>query len=214
MFSSTLFHWLSNQLIALGPSVLFAACLLETAMFAGLVIPVGALIAFSAMLVARGIMEPGHLVLVALSGAFIGDQLGFFLGRWFIAGARPKAGRIARLWRRALARADALVRRHGLVAISLARATPFVRTIMPWFAGRSGVSWSRFVLFDLIGLLFWGIIYLGGGFLAGQGWRQISGRFGELAGLGALVAALLLFLGVTAELTRRMTRRRSTPNRK
>ena len=33
----------------------------------------------------------------------------------------------------------------------MARAIPFVRTVMPWFAGRSGMGWGRFLFFDVVG---------------------------------------------------------------
>jgi membrane-associated protein len=189
-----LLQWLAVQLVRLGPGVLFVVCLLETAIFAGLILPVGALIAFAAMLASRGLFSPAEVVTVALLGAFIGDQLGFVVGRFFVSRARPPRGDIAEIWGRALAGADALVRRRGLLGVSTARAIPFVRTIMPWFAGRSGVSWPRFVVYDALGVLLWGTIYIGGGFLAGEGWRQVAARYGESAGAVLVLLLLLAFL--------------------
>jgi membrane-associated protein len=193
-----LLQWLADWLVVLGPEVLFAVCLLETAVFAGLVLPVGALIAFAAMLAARGIMDPGAIVAAALLGAFIGDQAGFAVGRWFVGGARPEGGSgLLRVWRGALRRTEGLVRRHGLLGVTVARAIPFVRTLMPWFAGRSRVPWPRFLLFDFLGILVWGSIYLGGGFLVGEGWRQVANQYGEVAGLlvvGIVTVALVLVL--------------------
>jgi membrane-associated protein len=213
MLESELLQWLAGHLVALGPGVLLVVCLLETAVFAGLVLPVGALIAFAAMLASRGLMDPTQIILAALTGALIGDQVGFWVGRWFVAGPRPRGSRITRLWRRALAGTESLIRRRGLVGVSLARAIPFVRTIMPWFAGRSGIRWGRFLLFDLVGLALWGSIYIGGGFLAGEGWRQVAGRFGETAGLAVLIGALLLFILVTRGIGLRLIRRRRQPPR-
>jgi membrane-associated protein len=196
MPDSDLLNWLANQLVRMGPGVLFIVCLLETAVFAGLILPVGALIAFAAMLASRGLFTPAEVVTVALLGAFVGDQLGFLVGRLFVLRARPHRGDIATIWGGALARSDALVRRRGLLGVSVARALPFVRTIMPWFAGRSGVSWPRFLLFDSLGILLWGSIYIGGGFLAGEGWRQVAARYGESAGAVLVLLGLLIFLVV------------------
>jgi membrane-associated protein len=192
--------WLSGHLVALGPGVLFVVCLLETAVFAGLVLPVGALIAFAAMLATRGLMDPAQIAMVAVVGAVIGDQIGFALGRWFVTGAKPRGGRVRQIWNGALYRTEKLVRRRGLVGVSVARVIPFVRTIMPWFAGRSGIPWGRFFAFDLLGVLLWGSVYLGAGFLAGEGWRQIAGRFGEAVG----VAAVVLGVALVALVTRRL----------
>lgn len=194
MARSELLVWLSDYLVALGPGVLFVTCLLETAIFAGLVLPVGALIAFAAMLASRGVMDPEQVAAAAFFGALIGDQLGFVVGRWFVSGAQPPGGGIARIWRGALAQTEGLVRDRGLLGITVSRAIPFVRTLMPWFAGRSGVGWGRFLLFDFLGVVLWGAIYIGGGLIAGAGWRQLAGLVGEIAGG---VVAVLVVIGVT-----------------
>jgi membrane-associated protein len=203
-----LLQWLSLHLVRLGPGVLFAVCLLETAVFAGLILPVGALLAFAVMLSTRGYFDPGEVIFVALLGALLGDQLGFVVGRWFVPGARPARGGIARIWAAALQRTETLVRRRGLLGVSVARATPFVRTMMPWFAGRSGMPWIRFLVFDMLGVLLWGAIYIGGGYLAGQGWREVAARFGESAGALAVLALVLAFLLLTRGWVQRLFRRR------
>jgi membrane-associated protein len=100
------------------------------------------------------------------------------------------------------------VRRHGLLGVSAARAIPFVRTIMPWFAGRSRITWGRFILFDVLGVLFWATIYVGGGFLAGEGWRQMAARYGETAGAVAVALAVVAFLLITRKLAMRALRQR------
>jgi membrane-associated protein len=215
MFRSELLYWLADHLVALGPGVLFVACLLETAVFAGLILPVGALIAFAAMLASRGYMDPVQIAMVAVVGALIGDQIGFAVGRWVLAGARPRGGRIMRLWRGALSRAESLVHRRGLIGVSLARAIPFVRTMMPWLAGRSRIPWGRFFAYDLLGVLLWGSIYVGGGLLAGEGWRQVAGRYGETVGAVAVVIAILVAVLVArrAALRALRWRRRVTSDR-
>jgi membrane-associated protein len=206
MLRSELLQWLAAHLVALGPGVLFVVCVLETAVFAGLILPVGALIAFAAMLASRGLMDPAQIAMVAFFGAVVGDQVGFAVGRWVLAGARPRGGRITRIWRGALSRAESLMRRRGLIGVSLARTIPFVRTMMPWLAGRSGIPWGRFFVYDLLGVLLWGSIYVGGGLLAGEGWRQVAGRYGETAGALALALAVILFLFLTRRVALRALR--------
>ncbi len=204
-----LFQWLAGQLVRIGPLLLFVVCLLETAVFLGLVLPVGALIGFASLLSARGVFDPADIVLAATAGALIGDQVGFAVGRWFAPQVRPRPGRLARLWEVGMRRTQALVVRQGLIGVSAARAVPFVRTIMPWFAGRSGKTWPRFFLFDLLGILLWATIYCGGGFLAGYGWQRVAGRFGEVIG-----AAVVLVLAVAGVVGYRLWRRRLLERRR
>jgi membrane-associated protein len=205
--SDFLLYWLGDQLVRIGPGLLFALCLLETAVFIGLVIPVGALIGVAALLSARGVFEFSEVALAATAGAVVGDQIGFAVGRWFVPSGRPARGTISGLWQGALRRTEALVRSRGLIGVSAARTIPFVRTIMPWFAGRSGMRWGRFFLFDLIGIAGWAAVYLGGGFAAGYGWRAGVERYGEVVG-GALVLLVALVLLGSAQLwARRLLRR-------
>lgn len=205
-----LFQWLARYLVRLGPILLFAVCLLETAVFLGLVLPVGALIGFAALLSARGVFDPWEIVLAATAGALIGDQVGFAVGRWFAPLVRPRKGRLARLWEAGVRRTQSLVVRQGLIGVSAARTVPFVRTIMPWFAGRSGKTWPRFFVFDLLGILLWAAIYCGGGFLAGYGWGRVAGRFGEVIGAAAvLVLAAAGVVGFRLWMRRLLERRRA-----
>lgn len=204
MSQSELLQWLGSHLVALGPGVLFVTCMLETAVFAGLVLPVGALIAFAAMLASRGLMDPTQVAAAALLGALVGDHIGFTVGRWFATDARPPArGGIARVWRGALGQTEMLVRQKGLLGITVSRAIPFVRTLMPWFAGRSRVAWGRFAAFDLLGILLWGSIYVGGGLVAGEGWRRVAGMLGEWVG----AAVVLMVIGVVVAVSRVWIRR-------
>lgn len=207
MLQSDLLQWLSLHLVKLGPVVIFVACLLETAVFAGLILPVGALIAFAAVLSSRGLFDPAEVVAFALLGALAGDQIGFMVGRWFAPGPHPAGGGIATLWRGALRRTESLVRTRGILALTVARAIPFVRTVMPWFAGRSGITWWRFLLFDSLGVLLWGSIYTGSGFLVGAGWRELAARYGEVAGALLLAAALLAIIAILRTRIRRQIRR-------
>lgn len=209
MADSEIMQWLTQTLVRYGPVVLFISCLLETAIFIGLIVPVGALIAFSAMLASRGVFPAEQIMLVAFTGALMGDQLGFAVGRWFVTSAKPPRGRISRLWKGGLSRAEALIKGKGALGVSVARGIPFVRTIMPWFAGRTGMHWGRFFVFDVLGVLFWGLIYIGGGFLAGQGWSQVAAQFGEEVGAAAVLLALVIFLlGSRGWLTRFVKLRR------
>lgn len=210
---SDLLAWLSGFLIEFGPIVLFIACMLETTVFIGLIIPVGGLIAVSAMLSTRGVFEPEMVAVAAFSGALLGDHLGFAIGRWLRGSSGTPVGKVGRIWSAALARTQLLVRSRGGIGISAARGIPFVRTVMPWFAGRSSISWARFAFFDLGGVILWATIYVGGGFLAGEGWRTVAAQYGEIAGVAALLLFLLAWLlGPRGLLRARL--RRSGPSRR
>lgn len=177
-------------LIRFGPEVVFIVTMAETAFFVGLVVPAEATVLLAAFLADRGIFQLEHVAAATLAGAFLGDQIGYALGRFGGARVVRRGGRIGRLWHRYEPRAAALFRRRSIVAVTLARFISFVRTLMPWFAGMSGVPYARFVFFDLLGVIGWGVASIAVGYAAGESWRRVADAVGATTTilLGALVA--------------------------
>ena len=128
---------------------------------------------------------------VAMSGAFIADQLLFFIGRrygyWVLA-------RFPALARRA-PRVQAMLRRRDVLAIILMRFLWGLRTAAPIIIGSCGIATWRLVVFDFIGVLLWGSAVAGAGYFAGELLRQWAGR---MDGAFLLLAmAVLLIIGTT-----------------
>jgi membrane-associated protein len=95
------------------------------------------------------------LVTVIFLAAFIGDQVGFLLGRHF---GRPyidkyKAPKI----RKMIARAERFYEKYGYAAIILARFYPWIRTIAPPLAGIGKMNYFKFLSANIIGAFLWGV---------------------------------------------------------
>jgi hypothetical protein len=78
----------------------------------------------------------------------------------------------------------------------------FVRTLMPWFAGMSRMSWPRFFLFDLFGVIGWGVASVMAGYLAGESWTVLARWLGRASAL-VVVAIVLTILTVVYRRRRR-----------
>lgn len=108
------------------------------------------------MLAAGGFAAAGDLILwqvagAALAGALLGDQIGFAAGH---QGGPPLVARLSARPQRAalLARARAMMLRHGFAAIFLTRW--LFSPVGPWAnlaAGASGFGWRAFTLGSLAG---------------------------------------------------------------
>ncbi len=161
------------------------------------------------MLAAGAFAASGDLALwavavAAYSGAVLGDQTGFLLGR--AGGARASAF-LERRPRRAelLARARSLVDRRGGLGVFF--STWLFAPLGPWVnftSGAAGLGWLRFSLWDAAGEAIWVTFYLGMGYF-------FADRIGELATLlsdasGLLVAGLAT--GVLGYALLRAARRR------
>ncbi|MBI4410473.1 MAG: DedA family protein [Gemmatimonadetes bacterium] len=178
-------------LIAAGPWIVFAVAATETAFFIGLAIPAEATVLLAAFLAERGMFPVEQVLAGAFFGGLTGDQTGYLLGRHGGRRMAARGGWFGRLWGRYEGSAADLFRRRSAVAVTLARFTAFVRTLMPWFAGMSRMPYPRFLFYDLLGVLGWagGSVLLG--YAAGESWDAVARALGAAS---AIVIALLVLV--------------------
>jgi membrane-associated protein len=95
------------------------------------------------------------LVTVIFIAAFIGDQVGFLLGRHF---GRPYLDKYqAPKIKKMIARAERFYDKYGYSAIILARFYPWIRTIAPPLAGIGRMNYFKFLSANIIGAFLWGV---------------------------------------------------------
>jgi membrane protein DedA with SNARE-associated domain len=174
---------IAGELAHLSPllsyGLLFAIVALESS---GLPVPGETSIAAASLLAARGNLSLPIVIVVASTGAIVGDNVGYFVGRRF--GRRAVlAGNIFHDRReRLLDEADAVFRAHGGKMVFFARWLPVLRFFGGPLAGISHMPWRRFFVANAAGGILWStsvslIVYY-------------TGRQAGLTGL-ALVAAVL-----------------------
>lgn len=191
-------------LLVAGPGLLLLMAAAETSMPVGLLVPAGVALALGAFMATQGYLPFSSVVVAAGVGGLLGDSLGYWLGRRGFSRLLSAPGVVARLARRYEGFAARLYRRPALVAVSLARTISFVRTLMPATAGMSGMTYPRFLLFDILGVLAWLILYTSVGVLAGESWRVAS------TVLGTGWAVILAILGIAGWGLSRFRRRGTT----
>jgi membrane-associated protein len=138
----------------LGLSGLFGIVFAETGLLVGFFLPGDSLL-FSVG-VASGASGVNVFALGAMlmCAAIIGDNTGYFLGRK--AGpkifSRPKS---KFFHPEHLKRTQEFYDRYGARAVVYARFVPIVRTCTPFIAGVARMRYSRFLLFSILGGVFW-----------------------------------------------------------
>ncbi|WNM24680.1 VTT domain-containing protein [Demequina capsici] len=99
--------------------------------------------------------------------AFIGPQSGYWIGR--LSGPKIFNRPDSRFFKKAYVdRTHAFFEQYGGRAIVLAQFVPFVRTYIPVAAGVGRMPYLRFVRFNVIGALVWGVGVTLLGFWLGQ----------------------------------------------
>ena len=167
-----------TQLASIAPFFLYlligVIIFVETGILLGFFLP-GDSILFSAGLVAAAHGEVNILILVSVIfiAAFIGDQIGFVLGR--LVGRpyleRHNSPRIQSL----IERSERFYEQTGWWAVVAARFFPWVRTFVPPIAGISKMNYYKFLSANALGALLWGVgITLAGYYAATLPWVKTS----------------------------------------
>jgi membrane-associated protein len=123
---------------------------------------------FSAGLVAaaRDDVNIVILICVVFLAAFIGDQVGYVIGRKV---GRPYLQRrnTPRMMRM-LARSEKFYERYGWWSVVIARYIPWVRTFVPAIAGTVKMNYYKFLSANVLGALLWGVGITLAGFYSGS----------------------------------------------
>ncbi len=95
------------------------------------------------------------LIGVILIAAFVGAQTGYFIGReWGRKLFKPDARILKTQY---IEQSEKFFDKYGGRALVIGRFVPFVRTFVPIAAGVAKFSYGRFVLFNPLGSVVWGV---------------------------------------------------------
>lgn len=156
------------------------------AVFLGTMLEGETVLALAGLAAHHGYLWFPLVVAVAVVGAFIGDQIFFFIGRRY--GNRILA-RFPSLAARA-PRVHELLRRWDLLAVVLVRFLYGLRIAGPIVIGSSGISPWRLAFFNFIGALIWAPLIAGIGYFAGEALDLWVGRLHHVAIFALMVIAL------------------------
>ena len=140
---------------------------IETALLIGFFLPGDSLL-FSAGLVAAARNDINIVVLIftVFLAAFIGDQVGYVLGRKI---GRPYfQRRNSKRMQKMLARSERFYEKYGWWSVVIARYIPWVRTFVPPIAGTVKMNYYKFLSANALGAFLWGVGITLAGFYSGS----------------------------------------------
>jgi undecaprenyl-diphosphatase len=161
---------------------------------AGVPLPGETVLIAAGALVHKGVLDFGDTVFLGILGAVVGNQIGYWAGRF---GGRPfvlRWGRYALVTPERLGHAEAFFARHGGSAVFLSRFIVGLRVFGALVAGTSRMPWGKFALYNVLGGTAWVAVAVSLGYFL---WASISpvehwvGR-ASLVLVAALALALLL----------------------
>jgi membrane protein DedA with SNARE-associated domain len=134
------------------------------------------------------------VVLAAIAGAIVGDNLGFWIGRavgkrwvmhhqstWPLTPRRLKVGQY-------------LFMRHGGKVVFFGRFIAVLRALAAFLAGVNGMDARRFLLFNALGAIVWAGGYGLGAYAFGEQLTNALDRAGFALAVAAVAAAVAAFV--------------------
>jgi len=171
----------------------------------GVPVPGEALLIAAAVSAGSGHMNIAVVIIVAVVGAIIGDNIGFAIGHF---GGRPLVERFGRyifLTPKRLDHAEQYFDSHGGKIVTFARFIEGLRQINGLLAGIVGMHWAKFLGFNALGAVLWVCTWAGLGFLAGENIVEIYATFEHYKWY--VIAAIVVVAAVL--ITRRVRRGRA-----
>jgi len=176
-----------------GYAIVGVATFLENSVGAGLIVPGETLVIIGGFYARVGDLTLAWVAFAACVGAILGDNVGYFIGRRFGRGFLERHGRKLRITPARLAKADRYYEAHGGKTVFLGRFIPVVRSVGFILAGIARMEWRRFLPYDAVGAVLWGVGHSVLGYAIGASYERWK-RYLTPGGL-VILAVLLLLIG-------------------
>lgn len=142
--------------------ILFLIIFCETGLVITPFLPGDSLLFITGSIAATGAFDVHMMSLALLIAAILGDTCNYHIGQKL--GLKLFQNPNSKLFKQEyLSKTQAFYKKYGGKTIILARFVPIVRTFAPFVAGVSEMTYSRFIMFNVVGAVIWigSLMYLG-----------------------------------------------------
>lgn len=190
--------WLANSSGVMVYAIVAALVFCEDALFFGFVLPGETAAVLGGVIAGQGRVSILWMCATVVLAAIAGDSVGYEVGRRF--GPRILESKALRGHRRRIGQAQDFIRRRGPAAVFLGRFIAFFRALMPALAGISRMPYPKFLLFNALGGLVWGVGFTLLGYFAGAAYKRVEKTAGTAV---AVVVAVVVVAAVVVWRVRR-----------
>ena len=169
----------------------------------GLPLPGESVLALAALYAAHHNQSIVAVVASAVTGAIVGDNVGYWIGREFGYRLLRSYGSRIGLSPGKIKLGQYLFLRHGVKVVFLGRFVAVLRVLAAVLAGVNRMDWRRFLLANAAGAILWASVVGFGAYFFGRAVTHVTGPVGvalAVVGLAAIVAAVLFVRAHEAEL--------------
>ncbi|MCX6153959.1 MAG: DedA family protein [Candidatus Kapabacteria bacterium] len=145
--------------------ILFVIIFCETGLVITPFLPGDSLLFAAGSFAAIGALDPIVLFVIISIAAIIGDTVNYWIGNKI--GKRVFTDNIRFLKKEYLEKTHRFYEKHGGKTIIIARFIPIIRTFAPFVAGIGAMSYSKFIIYNVVGGLLWTSIFISAGYFFG-----------------------------------------------
>ena len=149
----------------------------------------------AAVLASEGKLRIWLVIVIGVSSAIVGDNIGYLLGRSLGRDVLEAKGPFQEYRLELIATGDRFFAKHGPKAVFFARWIALVRFAAAWLAGINHMRFRDFFFWNALGGITWGVTYGLVGYYAGSAAADAISTFGfyAFAGLFVLFMAYLYY---------------------
>lgn len=163
-----------NQYHALTYVIVALIIFVETGLIVMPILPGDSLLfAIGLLASSTGELDIGIIIPLLITAALLGDNVNYFVGKHFSKLIR-KRERLLFFKHEYLVETEQFYQKHGGKAVIAARFVPIIRTVAPFVAGAGSMKYSKYILFCVLGAVFWvSSLTLAGYFLGHNDWVKV-----------------------------------------
>src|SRR5260221_1227945 len=184
---------IEHYMLLYGYWAVFFGVMLENA---GVPVPGETILLIAGYFASTGKFHLGFVMLIAATGAVIGDNIGFAIGHHFGRSFLLRIGRFFFLTPKRLSHMENYFARHGNKTILVARFITGLRVFAALLAGASKMPWRIFFIFNVAGAILWSVVITTLGYLFGSSLPLLIkwvGRSGTILLISAVVIGIVVW---------------------
>jgi membrane protein DedA with SNARE-associated domain len=184
---------IEHYMLVYGYWAVFFGVMLENA---GVPVPGETILLIAGYFASTGKFHLWLVMLIAATGAVIGDNIGFAIGHHYGRGVLLRFGRFIFLTPKRVERMEKYFESHGNKTVLVARFITGLRVFAALFAGASKMPWRVFVVYNVAGAILWSIVITTLGYLFGASLPLLVkwvGRSGTILLIAAIVIGVVVW---------------------
>src|SRR5436853_1801897 len=185
--------------------IVFFGVMLENA---GLPVPGETILLAAGFCASLGQFSVPMVMLIATTGAVLGDNCGYWIGHKVGRSVLLKHGRYVMMTEARFCSMEKYFASHGDKTVLVARFITGFRVFTALFAGASGMRWRTFFIFNVLGAVSWAVVMTLLGFFFGKSWDLLEQY---IKGAGFILAGVVVVAVVVYHLLKRRKRIERVP---